>query len=139
MAFSLNRSIAGKRSPQHGFTLIESLVALLILSVAYAGVTEAVSRFVDQRLMIDQRNISHRIAWNKLSERYLVHERAMRPDQSSSQDKEGKQTFSQIDWFWAFDTERTQAGGLTRTEVVVSIKEGGKLQPVRSLVIFLNE
>ncbi len=42
-----------------GFTLVEVLVALMVVAIVYAGVVAAISSFVDQRLLLVKRHTSH--------------------------------------------------------------------------------
>lgn len=57
---------------QRGFTLVEVMVALLVISVGYASVVTALSAFADQRLMLGERTPAHRVAWNLAVSSLLV-------------------------------------------------------------------
>ena len=120
-----------------GFTLIETLVALVVLAVAYAGVVTALSQFVDQRWMIDQRNIAHRLAWNRLMQRYLWELALLREDATSRDQKEGTVTLGSNEWLWRVDARQNGEGSLTRHEIEIARPAGNRREPVRSLVIFL--
>lgn len=100
-----------------GFTLVETLVALLVISVAYTGVTTAVGHFVDQRQMLVERHAGHRIAWNRLLEEY----RFIRWPSADSQGREREGTVSAAGghWRWQLHQDKAQGRGLMRYRVDV--------------------
>lgn len=130
MAIYMKSRLAG------GFTLIEALVALLVVAVAYAGVITALSRFADQRWMIEKRNFAHRLAWNQLVDSYLRNMGAIQSGKTKSDDK-GSIEFHSTNWQWQRNDQRTAEGSLTRYQVDVSIDNEKQGRPVWSLVIFL--
>lgn len=109
---------AAMRQPEKGFTLIETLVALLVVAVAYAGVTTAVARFVDQRLILVERHTSHRIAWNRLMEQYLV-SLEMPVEEEDFAGKTGAVKARGNTWNWQISEENAAAEGFVRYQVDV--------------------
>jgi len=101
-----------------GFTLIETLVALLVVAVAYAGVTTAVAQFVDQRLILVERHSSHRIAWNRLMEQYLVFLK-LPVNEAEFAEETGVVSARSGRWRWQFSEEKAAAEGLVRYQVDV--------------------
>ena len=101
-----------------GFTLIETLVALLVVAVAYAGVTTAVAQFVDQRLILVERHSSHRIAWNRLMEQYLVSLK-LPVNEADFGEEAGVVSARGGRWRWQFSEEKAAAEGLVRYQVDV--------------------
>jgi len=101
-----------------GFTLIETLVALLVVAIAYAGVATAVSQFVDQRLMLVERHTSHRIAWNRLMEQYLVAQ-SIQLDERNFAENKGETELRGNRWRWQVTEEKTASGDLVRYQVDV--------------------
>lgn len=120
----------------YGFTLVESLVALLVVAVAYAGVLTALSGFADQRWLVDQRNIAHRLAWDQLINRYLVTTALLQQEGGDNKDV-GILSLNAVTWQWQIERKRTEEGTLSRYQADVSIVGDDQDRPVRSLVIFL--
>jgi type II secretion system protein I len=60
-----------KRSYQtQGFTLIEVVIALTILSWVLGSVLFLVSQYADERLVMRERFYSNQVAWNQLMDNY---------------------------------------------------------------------
>lgn len=125
MVYSVNKrnKKRGHGMVTGGFTLIETLVALLVVAIAYAGVATAVSQFVDQRLMLVERHSSHRIAWNRLMEQYLVSQ-GMELDEQNFAEKQGETTLQGVRWRWQLREEKTASGELVRYQVDVYLTAG---------------
>ena len=60
------------RRPNAGFTLIELVVALFILSLVLSGAIYSIQQYADERLMMKDRLYSHNVAWNLLMKRSQV-------------------------------------------------------------------
>lgn len=70
-----------KRSAEGGFTLIEVLVALVILAVATAGLIQAAERHIDSIEGMQSRAIAQWVAENRIAELNLAPEtRALLPE-----------------------------------------------------------
>ena len=121
-----------------GFTLIEVLVALLVVAIAYTGVATAISGFADQRLLLVERHVSHRIAWNRLMEQYLV-AGGNRIDEREFAQPSGIADARGIAWRWEVSEQKAAGEGLVRYEVNVFPKEGGsRTTPTGTLSAFFT-
>ncbi len=114
-----------------GFTLIESLVALLVIGVAYTGVSTAVSSFTDQRLLLIDRHAGHRIAWNQLVEQRYQPSRV-----HSSKTKDTVNHLGRC-WRWDMDIKKANGDGLKRYQANVysgcqSVDKNLKASPVQA-------
>lgn len=122
---------------QQGFTLVETLVALLIVAVSYVSVATAVSSFTDQRLMLQQRWNGHRIAWNQLQSQIARSQNLFSGDQARAEEQ-GDVHQSGLVWLWQMKEESTQAGELLRYRVAVSVQSSpDKALPVAELSAFV--
>ncbi|MGB7409033.1 MAG: type II secretion system minor pseudopilin GspI [Pontixanthobacter sp.] len=61
----------GAKPQEAGFTLIESMVALVILGIAAVGIVQAVEAHVDRLRQLDQRTAARWVAENALAEARL--------------------------------------------------------------------
>lgn len=120
---------------ERGFTLVETLVALLVVTIAYTGVTTAVGQFVDQRQRLMERHQGHRIAWNRLVEQHLL-ARGLRVNEAEFGRDTGQVAVHGEPWQWRIDREQAAGQGLIRYEVSVS-RPGEAGAPVAGLVAFL--
>ena len=57
-------------SINRGFTLIEVVVALFILSLVLSSAIFSVHQYADERVLIRDRFLANQVAWNHLMERY---------------------------------------------------------------------
>ena len=55
-----------------GFTLIELVVALFILSLVLSSAIYSVQQYADERVLLKDRFFAHNVAWNQLMKRYQV-------------------------------------------------------------------
>ena len=62
------------KSETTGFTLLEVVVALLILSTVLTSSLQLVHRYADDRIKIQDRMSANQVAWNKLMERQQIAE-----------------------------------------------------------------
>jgi general secretion pathway protein I len=105
-----------------GFTLIEVLVALLIVSLVATGAYTAVSNFADQRVILTTRFSGHWIAWNKLAEQYQVSKGWVDATNYRAQTK-GRVEASGQQWRWFLTKEKTLVENFHRYEVKVFSSE----------------
>jgi len=121
---------------RRGFTLVETLVALLIITIAYTAATTAVGQFVDQRIRLMERHSGHRIAWNRLMEQYLV-ALGRAPAMAGSDERSGAAVLAGETWQWRMTVDAAAGKNLVRYEVEVSRSDGAAPgYSVRSLSAF---
>ncbi len=101
-----------------GFTLVEVLVALMVVAIAYTGVAAAISSFADQRLLLVTRHTSHRVAWNRMMEQYLV-SRGIDVQQRDFAGRRGSVTARGGVWRWQMSEQEAAGRGLVRYQVDV--------------------
>lgn len=80
-----------------GFTLIESMVALIILGIAAVGIIRAVEAHIDQLHQLDQRAAAQWVAENALAEARLG-TRAQDPTATAM-----------LEWTWSVQTRLTKS------------------------------
>lgn len=105
-----------QRKKNKGFTLIEVMVALVIVAVAVGALISASASFTSNTAHLRDRTFARWVAANRLAEM-----RAMRewPDLGKS---EGESEFARQTWFWRVTTEAVQDAALRQIEIQVRLK-----------------
>jgi general secretion pathway protein I len=114
-----------------GFTLIEVMVALVIVSLALAGVAASMGQMIDTANAMRDRTFASWIAQNKIAEMRLA---GALPEVGESS---GDVEFANADWSWTADVSETGIENLMKVEVTVSY--AGLDQPVRQVTGFIGE
>ena len=123
--FSINR----------GFTLIEVVVALFILSLVLSSAIFSVHQYADERVLIRDRFLANQVAWNHLMERYQ-HSKKWSPKRlatgfkTKGVDEQGGQS-----WQWEMKIEKAIGQDIYRYEVEVGSAESDSSKS--SLVVYL--
>ncbi len=99
-----------------GFTLIEVLAALVIVSLGMLGVIQAVGQTASNSVYLRDKTLAHWIAMNKLTEIRLA---ASPPaiDQSSDEIE-----YAGRRWRWTMDVQETPIESMRRIDVRVSLE-----------------
>ncbi len=114
-----------------GFTLIEVMVALVIVSLALAGVAASMGQMIDTANAMRDRTFASWIAQNKIAEMRLA---GALPEVGESS---GDVEFANADWSWTADVSETGIENLMKVEVTVSY--AGLDQSVRQVTGFIGE
>jgi general secretion pathway protein I len=100
-----------------GFTLVEVLAALIIVSLGMLGVIEAVSQTAKNGAYLRERTIAHWIAMNRLTEVRLERNAPKIGTDSDEIEMAGRK------WRWAMEVKQTQVETIRRIDVTVSPAE----------------
>ena len=103
---------------QHGFTLLEVMVALTVASLSLFAVLASVSQMVDTSTTIRDRTYASWIAQNQLAEMRLQNESAEVGEAS------GEVDFANLEWRWEAAISETGVENLHRVEVDVFFAGG---------------
>ena len=118
-----------------GFTLMEVAVALLILSMVLASSLQLVGQYADERVLMRERFLANRVAWNRLLEKYQELEGWHSYGSLISRRTEGSENQGGADWQWKLGVEDAMGRQLYRFEATVA-KES-KPRPSSVLAVFL--
>lgn len=108
-----------QRSRVGGFSLIEVLVALAIVAYVGLSVQQRIGQFLDERLLLTERQQAHWIAWDELMKDYAI----SRYGKAAVDDKPGKSgEISSLDrhWYYRRIEDSTASKELRRIRVVVA-------------------
>lgn len=89
-----------KNYKSQGFTLIEVVIALTILSWVLGSVLFLVSQYADERLMMRERFYSNQVAWNQLLDNYQKTQGWISVTESSNVELNGSEEQGGQNWEW---------------------------------------
>jgi general secretion pathway protein I len=120
---------------ERGFTLVEVMVALMVIAIALPALLKALYQQVDGTAYLRDKSIAHWIATNKLTENRIE---LSRTDVLFRGERNGVVQMVDRDWFWWTSSEPTPVEDYYRLEVVVSDAEERRDQPLYTLVGYMH-
>lgn len=116
---------------QSGFTLIEVMVALVIVSLSLGAVAAAISQMADAGTSMRLRTYASWIAHNKIAEMRLAN---VVPEVTET---DGDVLFANEEWLWTATVSETGVENLFRVDVEVSLARDGAA--IRTVTGFIGE
>ena len=110
-----------------GFTLVEVMVALLVIGLLAAGALIKSNQYLEDRYRAEQRFVAQSVAWNPLMEQYLAN-RGWLPENTQRQTK-GRVDQWGRSWYWEMSTLPTLGEQFFRYETTVFELEAGRSEP----------
>ena len=114
-----------KKSQICGFTLLEVVIALLILSIVLTSSLQLIHRYADQRITMQDRIAANQVAWNRLMERYQIAENWIPANGLGVQLTRGVDEESDRNWQWELKIEEAAGQNLSRYKVEVYSQNSG--------------
>lgn len=119
-------------SGQRGFTLLEVIVALAVLSIALAAVIKGVGSTVGNMSYLRDRTLAHWVGMNKIVESQV------RRDWPSPEKTEGKTAMGEREWHWKITMIKTPDPNVRRMEIEVRAGIDDK-QALERIVSYLGK
>jgi general secretion pathway protein I len=113
-----------------GFTLIEVMVALVVVALGMTAVIQAVGDTASNSAYLREKTIAHWIAMNKLTELRLLPTAPKVAKTSDDIEMAGR------NWRWTMDVQATPVDTVRRIDVTVRPKEAGEKTSLASVTGF---
>ncbi|MDQ2076658.1 type II secretion system minor pseudopilin GspI [Marinimicrobium sp. ABcell2] len=123
-------------SKARGFTLIEVMVALVVVSVALPALVSLVMTQLDGTASIRERTQAYWVAENEMTRLQL--QQRLLPDFTLPESANGELDLSDRVWYWRMDTEATEVDDIQRVEFFVYRNEDRE-SPVARLAGFIHD
>ena len=121
-----------------GFTLVELLIAMVVLAIAGAAVSSRVSETFNQIHSLERRTFAHMVGENYLT-RYRLEQLASEDPIRPGSERE-RMVMANRDWLVEADVIATTSPTLHRVEVsVYEVVEGDEIGPVDFIEAFVGE
>lgn len=119
-------------SANHGFTLVEVLVALAVLTIALAAVMRAMSQSIDTSGNLRDRTIAMWVAQNRLATHQIQHDW---PELNTS---EGTTDMVGREWRWR-EQVTAAPGEPDLRQIHIEVRAASGPQPLAKLIGFLSK
>ena len=123
------------KNTHQGFTLIEVVVSLTILSWVLGSVLFLVSQYADERLMMRERFYGNQVAWNQLLNNYQKSKGWVSITQNTNVELSGREQQGGQVWDWQLEVAPAIGRDLFRYQTNVSSAAGSDIES--SLTMYL--
>lgn len=123
------------RSRERGFTLVEVMVALVIVAMAVPALLFTLNQQIDGAAYLRDRSLAQLVASNRMHELRLalrVGSRRLQGNLAGSEEMAGRT------WFWSLTSEATEVPDFSRVELQVRDTEEEGAAALYTLVAFLS-
>lgn len=115
---------------ERGFTLMEIVIALLVLGIVAVSAVKASGNAVNNLLYLKEQTFAHWVAMNKATEIILA------PPGWESEDRSGSAMMAGARWPWSFAVHDTPEAGIRRVEIEVRPDRGRQGEPAAVLSLY---
>ncbi|MGB1807698.1 MAG: type II secretion system protein [Porticoccaceae bacterium] len=115
-----------KAKSAEGFTLIEVVVALAILSWVLGSTLYVVQQYADERLKLRQGFFATQISWNRLLERYQDAQGWVPTTDRSTRQTKGVARQNEQSWRWEMKIKAAMGEDLYRYEVLTGPEDSDR-------------
>lgn len=126
---------ARARQKAFGFTIVEVMVALLVVAIALPALLKALYQQVDGTAYLRDKAVAQWVAGNRLAETRL---RLARTNNIFRGELKGVDEMGERDWYWWMTSEVTPVENFYRVEITVASQEALRDTPVYTLVAFMH-
>ena len=108
-----------------GFTLIEVMVALVVVGIALPAMIIRMQNIMDNTGYMNQKTYAHWLAENKMQEIQIIS--ILEGAGSKTKKRQDTEEFAGVEWHWKVQITETDYPGLFQMEVSVGLEEDNSL------------
>ena len=123
------------RISRHGFTLVEVLVALAVVSIALSTLLVTLQQQIDNSMYLRDKMLAKYVSTNKLSEFRLISSAGR---EMSLGTEFGSTEMAGRTWRWKLDLVATEQPEIIRVSIAVDDSSRGDETPLHTLDAFFN-
>ena len=124
---------------QQGFTLIEVVIALTILSWVLGSVLFLVSQYADERVMMRERFYGNQVAWNQLLDNYQKSRGWISLTQNTDVELNGREQQSGQNWNWQLEIAPAMGRDLFRYEARATSSAESEIESILTMYLLNTE
>ena len=117
---STSRRPTGRQSKSNGFTLVEVMVALIIVAVSISALLVRMMANLDSTSYLRDTTVAHWVALNQLELLYIENQLTNKLIESRLSGSENMLT---REWFWTIEPQKTTDPGARQVEISVHSEE----------------
>ncbi len=117
-----------------GFTLIEVMVALVIVGLALPAMLLRMQGILDHTSYINRKTYAYWLAENKMQEMIIAQK--LEGNVTKTRKRQDSEEFAGQEWYWKIEMQETAVPKMVRMEIAVGLDED---EPLANLSGFLHE
>jgi len=121
-----------RHGKQHGFTLIEVLIALAVLAIALAAMIKGISMHVTNLAYLKERSLAHWVGLNALAELRVSGQ------SPSAGEVTGGETMAGREFQWTITVTEVEGGDVRRLDLRVT-PENDEERPLSTMVAYVGK
>jgi general secretion pathway protein I len=123
------------RADGRGFTLVEVMVALMVVAIALPALLKALYQQIDGTAYLRDKSLAQWVASNRMAE---VRLQVDRNGTLFRGERTGQDTMASQEWYWEMTSEETAVADFYRLEIRVGLEDFEEREPLYTLVGFLS-
>ncbi|MEP5766412.1 MAG: type II secretion system minor pseudopilin GspI [Halieaceae bacterium] len=117
-----------------GFTLVEVMVALMVIAIALPALLKALYQQIDGTAYLRDKSVAQWVANNKLAENRI---QLARNGRLVLGERLGVETMAGRDWYWWILGEATEVEDFYRLQITVALAEEDAETPLYTLIGYI--
>lgn len=116
------------RKRNRGFTLIEVMVALVVVGIALPAMIIRMQSIMDNTGYMNQKTYAHWLAENKMQEMQII--QLLEGKATKTKKRQDTEEFAGVEWHWKIEILETEVEKMFRMEVSIGLEEDSNLATI---------